>query len=167
MIDGSIRPLSIGAPVTVAIDETASCWSSPAGNSTYAAFLLPETAAPYVIKVLSEPVGRTLFVPRLILRGADGQVRREIPRDMFLSRDAALHVAIRGRHDERYLIVASDPATPGRQATNVSGQTQVIPVIVGRAVFFVHSGSDKTATYTYAHNGKVTITLDPLPVVTR
>lgn len=167
VVGGNVRPLSIGAPLTVTVDETAACWSSPTGNSAYVAFKLPETAAPFVIKVLSEPLGQTIFTPRLILRDAEGQVRREIPRDVFLSRDAALHVAIRVRPDERYLIVASEPSTAGRQATHVSARTQAIPVIVGRAVVFVHTGSDKAATYTYAHNGKVTVTLEPLPTITR
>lgn len=34
-------------------------------------------------------------------------------------------------------------------------------------MFIAHSGSDSTKTYTYAHNGRIKVTLEELPVIQR
>lgn len=100
LLKSAVRPIAVGETMTVAVDETAPCWDSPSGTSTYVAFELPEVDKPLAIKVISEPMGQTLFVPRLSLRDADGRLRRAIPREAFLPQQASLFVGIRSHPGE-------------------------------------------------------------------
>src|SRR4051812_32126079 len=57
------RPVALdGRSIKVVLDEAAACWH-PAGGvaSAYAAFRLPSVAAPYILSVVSEPIGQGLL----------------------------------------------------------------------------------------------------------
>jgi hypothetical protein len=90
------RPLLLtDKPVTVTLDGASPCWRPPGGPaSTVAVFRLPDAAEPYLLTVASEPVGETLFSPRLVLLDGQGSPLRERQRDAFLFHGAALKTGL-------------------------------------------------------------------------
>jgi len=160
-------PLDARNPVNLDLDGAAACLEGKGGGrSAYAAFRLPASAKPYLLTVTSTPLGDTLFVPRLLLLGAQGQVLREVARDDFMFHGTALYAGLRAAPAERYLIVASDAPSVGQRVSHIVGESRAIPVPVGiGAVALVRSGSERQQVITYAHNGRVTVTAQPMPVV--
>jgi hypothetical protein len=159
-------PLDAGNPVKLDLDGGAACLEAKGGaRSAYAAFRLPASQKPYLLTVTSTPLGDTLFAPRLLLLDGQGRVLREVPRDGFLFHGTALYAGLRAAPAERYLIVASDAPSVGQQVSHILGESRAIPVPVGiGAVALVRSGSEKQQVITYAHNGRVTVTAQPMPV---
>jgi hypothetical protein len=152
--------------LTVKLDGSAACLQTGEGSrSAYAIFQLPQSTDEYVVAVASAPLGRGLFSPHLLMLDANGSVLRELPRDSFLFHGPSLSAGIRARPAERYLIVASDPETVGRNVSQLAGNTQVTAGSSGLVYFQIHTGSETTNTYTYAHNGTVTVFAHPLPKV--
>ena len=164
LVGGSITPLVMGSTVEAVVDSTKGCWRSAVGSSSYVAFRLPDITTPLIIKVRSEPVGGTLLVPRLVVLNARGEALRDVPRDAFLFHGSALAVAIRLQSDDRYLVVASDPAAVRQQVSYTSGGNLIVPIT---PLHFANIGRETTATYTLAHNGKVRVTLEALPTISR
>jgi hypothetical protein len=61
--------------------------------------------------------------------------------------------------------VASDPASVGRDTSHIAGSVQTSTVPVGTGSFIVFSGSETKHDLTYAHNGSITVSAEPLPMV--
>lgn len=163
---GDARPLLLdpGKAQTVNLDAASACWQMSADSrSAYLVFRLPDAATPYLVGVTSEPQGQTLFSPRLVLLDGDGNVARELRRDAFMFHGAALYASIRSHAGERYLVVASDPGSVGQLVSQISGSTQANAVAAGTAVFAIHTGSEASNVFIYAHNGTVTVSAQPLP----
>ena len=159
-----IVPLDAGQPVKLDLDGHAACLESRGGKSSYVALRLPESAQPYLLTVTSAPMGETLFSPRLMLLDGEGRTLREVPRDDFMFRGQTLSARLRAAPAERYLIIASDPPSIGQQVAQITGDSGMIPVPVGiGAVAMIHTGSEKQQRFTYAHNGSVTISAQPMP----
>ena len=162
---GTARPLVLDPdkPVTVTLDEHATCLE-PQGEpkSVYAAFQLASSATPYVVGVTSAPLGEGLFSPRLKILDAQGQLLREVPRSSFTFHGSSLYAGIRVHPEERYLIVASDPSTLGQTVSQISEHTQA-NYYGGPVGVEIHSGAETTSQFTYAHNGTVTVSAQPLP----
>jgi hypothetical protein len=157
-------PLDASKPVEVPLDEKAKCLG-PAGGpkAVYAVFALPSAAEPYVLGITSVPAGQGLFSPRVALLDAQGSKRRDIGRDNFTFHGSCLYVGLRVHADERYLLVTSDPETVGKQVQQISEQTRATLITAGVLSMQYHSGSDTTSTLTYALNGTITVTAQPLP----
>src|SRR5690348_6162294 len=64
---------------------------------------------------------------------------------------------------ERYLIVASDPDSVGQRVMQIAGSTQGTTTMVGTGFVSIHTGSENTRHLTFAHNGTVTVALQPIP----
>jgi hypothetical protein len=158
-------PLKDGDKSTVELGDDAACLEVGGARSTYVVFRLPDAEVPYLVAVTSEPRGATLFAPRLMLLDAAGTVRREIPRAAFMFHGTALQAGLRAQPADRYLVVASDPASVGQKASRIVASTQQMMVPVGPAYGFVHTGSEATQDLTFAHNGSVTVSAAPLPAV--
>ena len=158
-------PLDAGHPVKRAFDADAACLETAgSGKSVYAVFRLPQSGEPYLLSVTSAPVGETLFSPRLVLLDGQGEILRRVPRDDFMFHGTSLYAGLRAAPAERYLVVASDPASIGQQVSHIVGDSRMIPVPVGiGAVAMIHSGSETQQFFTYAHNGSVTIVAQPMP----
>jgi len=156
--------LDAGKTVEVNLDDHAACLEPPGGpKSAYAAFQLPLSAEPYLVTVLSTPIGQGLFAPRLLVLDAQGATIREIPKDSFTFHGAVLHAAIRAHADERYLIVASDPASVGQTVSQLSEATQSTLLCGPMLCSAYHSGSETSNTLTFAHNGSITVSAQPVP----
>jgi hypothetical protein len=159
-------PLKDGDKSTVELGDDAACLEAGGARSAYAVFRLPDADAPYVVTVTSEPRGGTLFAPRLMVLDAAGAVRRELPRAAFMFHGMALQAGFRAQPADRYLVVASDPASVGQKASRLVASTQETMVPMGVAAYgYVHTGSEATHDLTFAHNGSVTVSAAPLPVV--
>jgi hypothetical protein len=159
------RPLLLASkPVTVMLDGASPCWQPSGGAaSIIAAFRLPDVAEPYLLTVASEPVGETMFSPRLILLDKQGKPVRERPRDMFMFHGPALTTGVRVQPGERFLIVASDPASVGQRNSRIIGSVQHSTTVAGPVIFSVYTGSEAAQNVIYAHNGSVTVTVEPMP----
>jgi hypothetical protein len=152
-------------PTKVTLDSYASCWQ-PAGRSrdVYAAFDLPAAMAePYILSVTSVPIGEGLFAPRLILFDSKGKITREIQHSAFTFHGAALYVGIRVHVGERFLVVASNAGSIGKQVSKIEDQLHVQTMSAGIVMFNKHTGSEEKNDYTYALNGDVTISARPMP----
>ena len=159
-------PLDAGKAVKLDLDAGAACLERAGGRSTYVAFRLPSAEQPYLLTVTSAALGDTLFVPRLMLLDAQGSVLREVSRDDFMFHGTSLYAGLRAQPAERYLIVASDAPSVGQRVSHIIGESRATPVPVGiGAVAIINSGSEKQQTITYAHNGRVTVTAQPMPKV--
>jgi hypothetical protein len=158
-------PLDPDKPVTVTVDAAASCLQPDKGEKrSYATFLLPETAAPYLVSVTSSLRGRTLLSPRLLILDAQGHVLRERSRETFTFRGTSLYAGMRAYPGDRYLIVESDPETVGQQVTQINSNSQTNAVATGAGgVLFWGAGADARQSFTYTHNGTLVVTARPLP----
>jgi hypothetical protein len=138
------------------------CVKTASGDALYVVYSLPQTSAPYVIGVASPAMGATLFAPHVMLLAADGTVKREYSGDQLEFHGDGLGVRVRNHGDEAYLVIASDPGAVGRSTTRINEATRVGYGSTGTATFEIHTGSESRDTYTYAHNGRVTVTLTPI-----
>ncbi|HUC67921.1 MAG TPA: hypothetical protein VMA53_21065 [Stellaceae bacterium] len=164
----SAAPLTLSDPrrpdtVKRRIDDTAPCLETAQGKSLYAAFRLPDSAAPFMIGVRSIPIGQGLLVPRLLLLDGTGAVKREIGQDSLEFRADTLTALIRSHPDERYLVVASTPQAVGQEDARIVETTTATTVTFGRYASTVHSGLDTTHRYIFAHGGLVTVFAAAIP----
>lgn len=150
--------------VTAKLDGNAACWQSGASPaSVYSVFALPKSDQPYIVSVISEPVGQGLFAPRVVFADDDGTTLREASRDSFMSHGLSLQANLRVRPNERYLIVASDPERVGQNVSQLVGSVQTTVAPVGLGFVAVHIGSEATTTLTYAYSGVVKVSARPIP----
>lgn len=149
----------------ITLDAYSACWESPdRKRGVYAVFSLPSSSgAAYLISITSEPLGKGLFAPRVLMLDAKGRETREISRDKFVNHGAALYVGIRSHPGEEYLIVVSDPDMVGKQVSQIQGAVNASTVSTGTGAFNVYTGSESTKTYTLALNGVVSVKARPIP----
>jgi hypothetical protein len=160
------KPMEPYAGATAEIDGRGACLVDPGGaRSLYVVFALPESAEPYVISVASVPLGETILAPRVLVLDARGAVLRERGRDDFAFRGTRLEAGLRAYPGDRFLVVASDPASVGRRDTQVVGQIQSTPVCSMYGCFYVNTGAERSGAYVYAHNGRVVVAAEPMPKV--
>lgn len=169
---GAAFDLSKPAPVTfdgqkewtvdTDINETTPCIAAAGGSAVYTTFQLPQISTPYVISVMSLVEGSTVFVPRVLLLGGDGGVRREFSGQALQFRGTGLGAVLRSHPDETYLVVESDPSMVGKTDSRIADETQVYTVSSGYGAYQVHTGTETHPTFTYSHNGRIEITLTPL-----
>lgn len=161
----SARDIALnGKELSVSVDANSPCTTDQASaSSLYSSFLLPASEREYFVSVVSNPVGSGLLSPRVIMLDANGSKLREVPRDAFVFHGSALYLGVRIRTGERYLIVASDPATVGQEISQTFDATQSNVYAAGPVFVAVHSGSSMTKTEIYSHTGSLTITAQPLP----
>ncbi|MBI3676191.1 MAG: hypothetical protein HY243_06200 [Proteobacteria bacterium] len=149
--------------VAFEIGDTAPCLKNSAGAALYKVFALPPTDVPYILDVTSVAAGRTLFAPHVMLLASDGSLRRDYAGQAAEFRSTGLSVIVRSHVGEAYLVVASDPAMVGKTTDRILEATQVTTGSTGYATYQIHTGSEATNTYVFAHNGEVSVTLTPLP----
>ena len=151
-------------PVELTFDAQTSCLQSAAGTkSLYRVFALPADAPPYTIMVSAVPFGQALFAPHLMLLDGQGSMTREVKSDPFVFRGSQLTALLRNHADERYLLIASDPDSMGKQFARTLEETQVYTGSTGYGIYQIHTGTDTTQQMIYTANGNVSVTLAPLP----
>jgi hypothetical protein len=151
-------------PVAVTFDGETACLLSAAGSkSFYRIFALPSDAPPYTILISSQPFGYGIFAPHLMMLDNAGAVTREIKSGAFVFRGNELTALLRSHAEERYLLVASDPDSLGKQFARITEQTQVYAGSTGTAIYEIHTGTDTNNQLIYTANGKVSVTLALLP----
>lgn len=166
---GHVPALEVSKAIMVTLDEKAMCLQAPDGSkSVYAAFLLPQLPALPLVTVMSSPLGEGLFSPHLLMLDPEGKILREVPRDAFSFHGSALHVGIRMHAEERYLLVASDPQTVGTDISRiVDGTTTSTTTTYFKGGGSISSsasfGKEDTLKLTYAHNGTVSVLVQPMP----
>lgn len=148
---------------TAEITAASSCFKDAEGSSLYAAYELPSLASPYIVRVDSEPEGETLMALRVLLYGSDGTLKRTFVRKQIFFRGNALSVMFRGHDDERYVVVASDPMAIGQKLSRVEDGTRSTFVAAYPVMFAVYSGTDASVKNTLSENGRVTISVQPIP----
>lgn len=152
----------------IVVDEKTPCVQQPDGNrSAYVAIVLPYASEPYVLTIRSSIVGQTVFAPRVELLDGSGRVLRQLPRSSFTFHGTDIYLGVRAHVDERFLVVYSDATTAGEQESQVHEGVQrnsfTSASAHGAMTVTFFSGIDRTITFTYAHNGKLTVTAMPLP----
>jgi hypothetical protein len=145
------------------LTAASSCFKDSVGSSLYVTYALPASPTPYLVRVDSEPEGATLLALRVLLYGSDGSLQREFSRHQIVFRGSALSVIFRAHPGERYLVVASDPRAVGQRLTQLRDATQGTAVAAYPVFFTVYSGTDATVKNTLSQNGRVAISLQPLP----
>ena len=150
--------------VTTTVDAMTGCLKTDAGVSTYEVYRLPDTDQPYIYEVASIPQGKVMFGPKVEILDQDGNELKEVSRDSFLFRSAALSVQRRSNTDERYLLVMSDPTLVGQTLKRLSANVDRSVATTGLFTFTVYNGSDQSVDLVFAHNGKLTVSVWALPV---
>ena len=124
-------PLDDGKPVTVTFDAGSPCLDTGSSRSVYMAFALPEAPTPFLVSVLSTPIGNGVSSPHLSVLDGNGTPLREIPREDFNFHGTALYVDDRIHSGERYLIVASDPVSTGQQISQIHDYVHTTVLVAG------------------------------------
>ena len=156
--------LASGNAVTVDLDQDTPCWqANDGGRSAYVVFALPDNIEPYLVTVTSPALGQTLFAPRLIMLDGLGNTQREMPRDSFAFHGSSLYLGIRVYPSEKYLMVASDPKAVGQQVSQLKAGTQETTASSGGIYFTIHTGFETNQSFTYALNGRVIVSAEPIP----
>lgn len=145
-----------------ALDDKAPCVTDDKGPSMYAVFTLPVMDVPYTVEVDSVAAGNALFAPRILLYAKDGTLKRSLSGNQITPRGVGLGGIIRNHPDEFYLVVASDPSAVGQKDNRILSSTNVTQACTAYGCFEMHSGNENTATYTFSHNGRLSITVTPL-----
>lgn len=148
-------PFGSDQATTTILDGQGLCLNAGITKSSYAVFRLPNAVPPYLVMVTSEPRGRALLSPRLMILNAQGELSREISRDAFMFQDDSLYVGFRTHPGERFVIVASDPGTVGRQVSQIMGFAD--------SVDYFPLGHESTRSFIYSHNGRVIVSAQPMP----
>ncbi len=152
-----------GKIVFADIDAGSACLATPEGDSLYTIFRLPAGQGPLAAAVASMQQGRTMMAPRLFTLDAADRVVRDVAADRFLYRGGMLSTLVRLRPEEMAIMVASYPPAIGQGIAHIQSATQATTVASGPVIFTVYSGSEATANYTLAHNGRVRIEVYKLP----
>ncbi len=135
-------------------------------RSSYVAFSLPISPARYLVTVRSEPLDQTLFSPRILLLDGLGNPVRELPRSVFMFHGKTLYAGVQADPGERYLVVASDPASIGEQVSQLKASVQDTYVSFANGGYGEwHMGAEKTSVLVFAHNGSISVTAQPMPKV--
>lgn len=150
-------------PVRVTIEEQSPCLDEGGTKSLYEVFALPELSYPIIVTVRSLPSTSGILAPRLMLLDKDGKRVRALDREAVHFRGTALTAMLRTRPDERYLVVSSDPEVVGDDISRLQGAVNQQVVSTGVMAFSVYTGSESTASMTYAHNGTIQVSARPVP----
>lgn len=158
-------PFAVASGTTVTVDATAACVETPSGRASYVVFRLPAATAPYQITVRSAARGLALMLPKAEIYDAQDRPRGEI--DGFRGMREALVASARGLPGDRYVVVASSPASIGLQRSMPTAAV-TRPVRVAAAVFVpivipmqpTGPTSDQVGVV-LAHSGSVTVTAMP------
>lgn len=155
----------VASGTTMMVDATAPCFETPAGRASYAVFRLPVATEPFQITVRSSARGLALLLPKAEIYDAQDRPRAAI--DGFRAVRGALVASARGLPGDRYVVVASSPASVGLQRSMpTAGDPR--PVRVAAAVFVpvlipmqpTGPTTDQTGAV-LAHSGSVTVTAMP------
>lgn len=157
VLGGAPRPGLGSMPVTLTFDARTACLDTPAGRATYVGFALPESAVPYEILLTSVPQGDTLLSPRVTTFAADGKPFRLVARDVFVLRGGVLRATVQAQPDERFMVVASDPASVGQEAVEVTVSTMEAAGVGGGFGVPRVRDTSRSISFTNAHNGLVTV----------
>jgi hypothetical protein len=145
------------------VDDKAPCFTDARGASTYAVFAIPPLAGQYTIEVDATPYGSALFAPRIMLFDKDGNLTRTVMEKQITYRGSSLSAVFRNHDGEAYLVAASDPAATGQKDSRIAGNTTATMICTGYGCFTTYSGAETTMNVTFSHNGKVSVTLIPIP----
>jgi hypothetical protein len=152
--------------VSAKFDASAPCFEpSPGAKSLYRLYWLPTADAPYIISIASALNGGVVFAPHIVLLDSHGAPAREISRDAITFRNGNLSALFRSHRDERYLLIASDPAEVGQHAQRIVEGRNTSTAGAGGLYFNIYTGTDTETDFVYAHNGTVTVTLSPIPTI--
>lgn len=165
---GNATPLAFdpgeAKKLDISIDENSACLRTADGmKSLYAVVDLPSPGQGYMLSVSSAPQGAGIFSPHVLLLDASGKILRSIAREDFIYRGASLTAIFRAHKDERYLVIASDPKSVGKEDERVTGRTSQTTGSNGTFFFTVYSGSESKSIQTFSHSGKVTLTAQAIP----
>lgn len=154
--------LEADRPLSLTIDRSSPCLDlGAAGRSLYALVALPGAAESYIVRVAAQPSEHGLFSPHLVLLDDAGARLREIDRESFLFRGSRLTAQFWAHPEERYLVVASDPAGVGKQVDRLASQANTTVVGLPGGVFYLGAGSDRRVELTYSYGGVVTLQAVP------
>lgn len=150
-------------PLRLTIEGQSPCLDESGAKSLYEVVALPELSYPVIVTVRSLPSTSGILAPRIVLLDKDGKRLRELDRKAIHFRGTALTAMLRTRPEERYLVIASDPEVVGEDISRVNGAVNQQMVSTGAFMFAVHTGSESTASMTYAHNGTIQVSARPIP----
>lgn len=140
----------------------------------YKAFVLPRTGQEYRLKVAAYLQGTSILAPRLLLYTENGKLVRRYDAQKFLfrsggtsawdsSRTTEFGIEIRGRTDEYYLVVTSDPEIVGKSRDRIETDVNVTGVMVGTGYVPIYTGSEDSQQFVFSHTGAGRIRISPLP----
>lgn len=146
-------------PLEMTIDGDSPCLQGDEGlRSLYALAALPQEEDPYLVRVTAEPGDEGFFAPRLLLLDEAGQPLREIAPENFVFRGLRLTGQFRVQPEERYLVVASDPASVGVREERLASRVDSYQVMLSPVWFSeIRIGRDERVGLVRSHGGHVTL----------
>jgi hypothetical protein len=119
----SLTPEDPAASVAkiVKIDATTPCLKDGSGaQKPYAVFALPTAGEVASVNAGAVIESSRLFAPAVFTLGADNSIRRTFGQEALTRRGRTLSVLFRPVADERYVVIATDPAVVGQRMPLVS-----------------------------------------------
>lgn len=148
--------------LNVGFGASGACLMEEGVARPYALVPLPAAAEGFAVSIGSTITGVVVLPLRVRVLDAARQVTRDVPPDDFMFRGTRFMTQIRGRAEDRYLLITTEPAWVGRSLQQIRMGVQTNTVVVGAAAFPVNTGVDSATNVTFAHNGTVHVRVQPL-----
>jgi hypothetical protein len=146
------------------LDGKAGCLEAANGTRVlYKVFELPQTDAPYIVRLTAAPWGDTILAPRAQFLDSDGGAKRSTGHADFTFRGNTLAAFLRSHADEKFLVVSSDPDVLGTSVSRINESVRTQAMSTGMVFFTMYTGSDTATNLVLSPAGNVGVTLSPVP----
>lgn len=165
-------PFDTRSGASAELGDRSRCLRAPgaSASTTYGVFALPQGGTPSTVTITSLADGGTVVSPRVTFYDAAGAVLRSLDPEGFRADVRGLQAGARLRGTERWAVVEADRAMLGKPVTLLLGDADQGRVQVAAAVFIYVPPPPipdivRERTAVYALNGKVQVTMTPVPTV--
>lgn len=145
--------------VTVPVGRASSCITRAGAQAPYVLFALPAAGDGKMIEVGAQMEALRIFSPSIALLDGNGRQVRGFTPNQYLYRGALYSVQFVPREEERFVLVAANPALIGSQYDAVAISTSTTHLYGGMTWT---RGIDENVSRTFSYEGGVTaIVHDP------
>lgn len=146
--------------IKLKFDAASKCIKRPGDEArSYALLKLPQSVEGFILSIDSEPIGKGIFVPDVLMLAADGRVLRSMTHENYRPRDDGLSLIFRVRADEKYALMQSSAKGVGKEDSSIHSDITVGST--GQFIFYI--GNEKQRRLVYSYNGAVRVAAYPVP----
>lgn len=138
--------------IKLKFDASSKCIKRPGDEArSYVMLKLPESTEGFILSVDSEPEGKGIFIPDVLMLAADGRVLRTLTHENYMPRNDNLSLNFRVRPGEKFALLQSSAKGVGKTDESIHSDIQV----TSTGQFVLYTGSEKKRQLVYSYNGTV------------